>query len=102
MGRDWLSKLKLDWHQIRNTQQANPPKPKLQDIVQQFPKLFDESIPSSDYTPVTDKPTSKLDTPLPEQGNSLTFPTAEESAMQEEPKTLTRPYSRRERKPLNA
>ena len=58
-----------------------------------------ESIPSSDYTPVTDKPNSKLDTPLPEQGNSLTFPTAEESAMQEEPKTLTRRYSRRERKP---
>ena len=58
-----------------------------------------ESIPSSDYTPVTDKPNSKLDTALPEQGNSLTFLTAEESAMQEEPKTLTRRYSQRERKP---
>ena len=51
-----------------------------------------ESIPSSDYTPVTDKPNSKLDTPFLEQGNSL-FPTVEESAMQEEPKTLTRRYS---------
>ncbi|KAK2547270.1 hypothetical protein P5673_032858 [Acropora cervicornis] len=54
---------------------------------------------SESYTPVTDKPNSKLDTPLPEQGNSLTFPTAEESAMQEEPKTLTMSYSQRERKP---
>ncbi|KAK2567973.1 hypothetical protein P5673_007873 [Acropora cervicornis] len=43
MGRDWLSKLKLDWHQISSIQQANPPKPKLEDIVQQFPKLFDAS-----------------------------------------------------------
>ena len=40
-----------------------------------------ESIPSSDYTPVTDKPNSKLDTQFLEQGNSL------------------RCYSRRERKP---
>ena len=44
MGRDWLSKLKLDWHQISNIQQANPPKPKLEDIVQQFPKLFDGKL----------------------------------------------------------
>ena len=44
MGRDWLSKLKLDWHQISNIQQANPPKPKLEDIVQLFPKLFDGKI----------------------------------------------------------
>ena len=58
-----------------------------------------ESIPSSGYKPVTGKPNSKLDTPLPVQGNSLTFPTAEESAMQEEPNTLTRRYSQRERKP---
>ena len=57
-----------------------------------------ESIPSSGYTPVTDKPNSKLDTPLPEQGNSLTFSTAEESAMQEKPNTLTRRYSRRKKK----
>ena len=34
MGRDWLSKLKLDWHQISNVQQADPPKTKLEDIVQ--------------------------------------------------------------------
>ena len=44
MGRDWLSKLKLDWHQISNIQQANPPKPKLEDIVQQFSKLFDGKL----------------------------------------------------------
>jgi len=44
MGRDWLSKLKLDWHQICNMQHANPPKPKLEDIVRQFPKLFDGKL----------------------------------------------------------
>ena len=44
MGRDWLSKLKLDWHQISNTQHANPLKPKLEDIVQQFPRLFDGQL----------------------------------------------------------
>ena len=51
-----------------------------------------ESVPSSDHTSVTGKLISELDTPLPEQGSSLTFPTVEESATQEERKTLTRRY----------
>ena len=58
-----------------------------------------ESIPSSDYTPVTGKPNSELAMPLPEQGSSLTFPNDEESATQEEPHTLTRHYPQRERRP---
>ena len=40
MGRDWFSQLKLDWHHVSNIQQACQPKPRLDDIVQQFPKLF--------------------------------------------------------------
>ena len=40
MGRDWLSQPKLDWHHVSNIQQASQPKPRLDDIVQQFPKLF--------------------------------------------------------------
>ena len=31
MGRDWLSKIKLNWHQINAVRQANQPKPKLED-----------------------------------------------------------------------
>ena len=42
MGRDWLSKIKLNWHQINAVQQANQPKPKLEDIV--YPKLFDGKL----------------------------------------------------------
>ena len=40
MGRDWLSKIKLNWHLINAVRQANQPKPKLEDRVQQYPKLF--------------------------------------------------------------
>ena len=39
-----MLKLKLDWHQISDIQQANPPKPKLENIVQQYPKLFDGKL----------------------------------------------------------
>ena len=34
LARDWLSQLKLDWHHVSNIQQANPPKARLEDIVQ--------------------------------------------------------------------
>ena len=34
IARDWLSQLKLDWHHVSNIQQANPPKARLEDIVQ--------------------------------------------------------------------
>ena len=44
MGRDWLPKVKLDWHRISNIPQTDPPKPKLEDIVQQYPKLFDGKL----------------------------------------------------------
>ena len=44
IGRDWLSKRKFHWHQINNIQQANPSKPKLEDTVQQFHKLFDGQL----------------------------------------------------------
>ena len=44
MGRDWLSKIKLNWHQINAVRQANQPKPRLEDIVQQYPKLFDGKL----------------------------------------------------------
>lgn len=44
MGRDWLSKIKLNWHHINAVRQANQQKPKLEDIVQQYPKLFDGKL----------------------------------------------------------
>ena len=44
MARDWLSKIKLNWHQINAVRQANQAKPKLEDIVQQYPKLFDGKL----------------------------------------------------------
>ena len=34
IARDWLSQLKLDWHNVSNIEQANPPKARLEDIVQ--------------------------------------------------------------------
>ena len=37
MGRDWLSTLKLNWKEISQVCQTNPPKPKLEDLVQQYP-----------------------------------------------------------------
>lgn len=44
MGRDWLSKIKLNWHRINAVRQANQPRPKLEDVVQQYPKLFDGKL----------------------------------------------------------
>ena len=44
MGRDWLSKIKLNWYHINAVRQANQQKPKLDDIVQQYPKLFDGKL----------------------------------------------------------
>ncbi|PFX31971.1 Uncharacterized protein K02A2.6 [Stylophora pistillata] len=44
MGRDWLSKIKLNWHHINAVRQANQPRPKLEDVVQQYPKLFDGKL----------------------------------------------------------
>lgn len=44
MGRDWLSKINLNWHHINAVRQCNQPKPKLEDIVQQYPKLFDGKL----------------------------------------------------------
>ena len=39
-----MSKIKLNWHRINGVRQANQPKPKLEDIVQQHPKLFDGKL----------------------------------------------------------
>ena len=39
-----MSKIKLNWHHINGVRQANQPKPKLEDIVQQHPKLFDGKL----------------------------------------------------------
>ena len=44
VGRDWLSKIKLNWHHINAVRQANQPKPKLEDIVQQYHKLSDGKL----------------------------------------------------------
>lgn len=44
MGRDWLSKFKLDWRKISSIQRANPLKPTLEDIVQRYPKMFDGTL----------------------------------------------------------
>ena len=44
MARNWLSKIKLNWHHINAVRQANQAKPKLEDIVQQYPKLFDGKL----------------------------------------------------------
>ena len=41
MGRDWLSKIKLDCVEISKVYQSNPCKPTLEDMVKQYPKLFD-------------------------------------------------------------
>jgi len=38
-GKRLVDKIKLDWPQSCNVQQASPPKPKFQDIGQQYPKL---------------------------------------------------------------
>ena len=44
MGRDWLSTLKLNWKEISQVYQPNFPKPKLEDLVQQYPLLFDGKL----------------------------------------------------------
>ena len=44
MGRDWLSKIKLNWQEISKVYQANPCKPTLEDMVKQYPKLFDGKL----------------------------------------------------------
>jgi len=44
MERDWLSTLKLKWKEISQVYQTNPPKPKLEDLVQKYPALFDGKL----------------------------------------------------------
>ena len=44
MGRDWLFTLKLNWKEISPVYQTNFPKPELEDLVQQYPALFDGKL----------------------------------------------------------
>ena len=44
MGRDWPSTLKLNWKEISQVHQTNFPKPKLEDLVRQYPALFDGKL----------------------------------------------------------
>ena len=44
MGRDWLSTLELNWKEISQLYQTNFPKPKLEDLVQQYPAIFDGKL----------------------------------------------------------
>ena len=44
MRRDWLTALKLNWKEISQVYKTNFPKPKLEDLVKQYPTLFDGKI----------------------------------------------------------
>ena len=44
IGGNWLSTLKLNWKEISQVYQTNSPKLKLEDLVQQYPALFDGEL----------------------------------------------------------
>ena len=44
MGRDRLSTLKLNWNEISQVYQTNFPRPKLKELVQQYPALFNGTL----------------------------------------------------------